>query len=78
MEKAKTACRKLGKPSEANASVLKGLFPAYSQSGNKRMKFDPDADSVVADQQRRKKAAAKAKGRSKVITVVLLETMPSS
>ena len=41
------------------------------------MKFDPAEECVVAEQQRRKKSAAKAKGRSKTITVIVLKEIPS-
>ena len=34
--KAKDACKTLGKPSAANAKVLAGLFPTYAKSGVKR------------------------------------------
>ena len=74
--RAKGLCKKLGKPSEANAKDLATLFPACALSRNKR-KFDPTEESVVAEQHRRKKSAT-PKGRYKLITVVLLKDIPSS
>ena len=77
--KAKDICRRLGKPSEANAKVLANLFPACASSTkNKKRKFDPTDDCIVAGQHRRKKSASQSKGRSKQITVVLLSNIPSS
>ncbi|XP_065892953.1 uncharacterized protein [Dysidea avara] len=70
--KAKGVCKKLGKPSAANAKVLAGLFPAYSTSGVKR-KFNPNVECVAAEQQRKKKAAVKGKGRGKTVQAVLIE-----
>lgn len=74
--RAKGLCKKLGKPSEANAKVLATLFPVCASSRNKR-KFDPTEESVVVEQHRRKKSAT-PKGRSKLITVVLLKDILSS
>ena len=74
-KKAKEVCTKLGKPSEANAKVLSGLFPSCQSV--KKMKFDPLDQCVVAEQQRRKKSASKGKGRSKLVTVVVLNEIPS-
>ena len=71
-DKAKSACIQLGKPSDANAKILANLFPSCS---SKKRKFDPTEDCVVAEQHRQKKAASK--GRSKLLTVVVLNTMPS-
>lgn len=75
-DRAKDMCKKLGKPSQANARVLASLFPACASSAKKR-KFDPTDECVVAEQHRRKKSAS-AKGRSKQVTVVLMKDIPSS
>ena len=75
-EKGKNACLKLGNPSEASAKVLKGLFPGYARGGKKR-KFDPNSESVVAEQQCRKKSVSKTKGRSKLLTVLVVKEIPS-
>lgn len=45
---------------------------------NKKRKFDPTDECIVAGQHRRKKSASQLKGRSKQITVVLLSNIPSS
>jgi len=66
----------MGKPSEANAKVLSKLFPGYKGGGQKR-KFDPNDESVVAEQHRKKKAAfkenSKGKGRPKSVLVMMVE-----
>ena len=74
-KKAKEVCTKLGKPSEANAIVLSGLFPSCQSV--KKMKFDPLDQCDVAEQQRCKRSASKGKGRSKLVTVVVLNEIPS-
>jgi len=80
-EKPNDAAKKMGKPSQANAKVLTKLFPAYSGGAQKR-KFDPNDDSVVAEQHRQKKAAFKGKGRGKAVLVMALQekavTVPKS
>ena len=68
---ATVAAKKLGKPSQANAKVLASLFPGYS-AGSKR-KFDPNSESVVAEQHRQKNAAFKRKGRGKQVHVMIVE-----
>ena len=75
-DRAKDICKKLGKPSQANAKVLANLFPACASSSKKR-KFDPTDECAVADRHRRKKSAS-SKGRSKQVIVVLLKDIPSS
>ena len=77
--RAKDICRRLGKPSETNAKVLATLFPACASSTkNKKRKFDPKDECIVAGQHRCKQSASQSKGRSKQITVVLLSNIPSS
>ena len=76
IDRAKDICKKLCKPSQANAKVLANLFPACASSSKKR-KFDPTDECVVADRHRRKKSTS-SKGRSKQVTVVLLKDIPSS
>ena len=58
---------------------MANLFPACASSTkNKKRKFDPTDECIVAGQHRRKKFASQSKGRSKQITVVLLSNIPSS
>ncbi|XP_065899152.1 uncharacterized protein [Dysidea avara] len=72
--KAIDSAKRIGKPSEANAKVLAGLFPGYRGAGQKR-KFDPSNESVVAEQHRQKKAAfkGKSKARAKSVNVMIVE-----
>ena len=56
---------------------MASLFPAYAVSGSKR-KFDPTDECVAAEQQRKKKAASKGKGRGKSVLAVLIEGEPST
>ena len=75
----KQLCKKLGKPSEANAAVLATLFPACGSKSNTRKRsfnFDPSDECVAANAHRRKKAVGK--GRPKQLKVVLLEEIPPS
>ena len=56
--------------------MLKCPFPGYASGGKKR-KFDPNSESVVAQQQRRKKSASKTIGRSKLLTILVVKEIPS-
>ena len=69
-KKAKDICQRIGKPSEANAKTLASLFPTLQ---NRKRKFDPNDECVVAEQHRKKKAGnPAAKGRAKNLKVVVL------
>ncbi len=70
-------CKKLGKPTEANAKVLASLFPAQASMRNKRplRKFDPEDECIASDFHRRKKSATPGKVRSKKLKVVMLDVI---
>jgi len=64
----------MGKLSEVNANVvLSGLFPGY-KGGRQKRKFDPNDESMVAEQHRKKKVAFKENLKGpKSILVMMVE-----
>lgn len=71
--KAQSYCTKVGEVSEKNIQVLKKHFPAFHglSSTSKKRKFDPTENCIVADQQRKKKAA-NTRMKPRVFHVVFL------
>jgi len=58
--KSQDICKRVGKPSEADARVLSKLFPSSSACERKRplsTAFDPTKECVALPQQKKKKAA---------------------
>ena len=77
--KAKSLCKTLGKPSEANAKALATLFPSRRSLSTKQpLEFDPTDKCVVDDAHRRKKAATPCKVRTKRLKVVMLSDIQPS
>ena len=56
--------------------MLKCPYPGYASGGKKR-KFDLNSESVVAQQQRRKKSASKTIARSKLLKILVVKEIPS-
>ena len=72
-KKARDICKGLAKPSEANSKALLSLFPGLQ---NRKRKFSPSDECVVAEQHRKKKAGnPSARGRPKMLKVVFLDKL---
>lgn len=76
LEKAKRLCKGLMKPSEATTKALSTLFPTLQ---NRKRKFSPSEECVVAEKHRKKKKGnPSASGRAKMLKVICLKKIPSN
>ena len=64
--------RRVGKPTQVQASVLAKCFPSL-QSTQPKVGFNPNMECVATEARRKKKAAIKGKQRSVTVNVVMLK-----
>ena len=76
-ERAESIISKVKKPSEAEAKALARIFPSTKPKAYEKA-FDPAAECVVLEQQKKKKATIRPKQRTISVSVIMMSNYCST